>query len=338
MHIGYVGERIHRKGNGKTCTAVLRVAQYRKARYRIYSNIHLQFQYTPITPYTILQLRSEHLRHSVIFLDEIQNWFSSLGKGTAHEIFGFIMNQTRKTDTHILWTSQRLQNVPTSIRDDATIYLCRKYHPDGSRCFDQEDRCPIRRHVIRAIDIDTGAGYQYELTEKIYKLYNTDEVVDLSFYDHRKLRKAIRERTELQETAPKRNFKPGNHLEEEFIKILKKNGMTKITHNSFLRDAQFDIETRKNSKILLFDIADTYTSSKGHTYIIAKHKNWRKKIEEAKKRNAEAYLIFPDPEQGLVALPIIENVFKTIKRPGDLYLSKDRRKKIISIHQIFQEN
>lgn len=300
MHRGFVGDRRHRKGNGKTVAAVREVVKlYLKNRYRIYSNIWLAVPHILISAPDLIKLGKdpESLKHSIIFIDEIQNIFNSIGKGTANLVFNFIQNQTRKGDTHLYWTSQRAANVDNRIVDDVMLFHCSKYHFDGQRCLDSEDVCH-KEHFIKVINIYSKAGYAFKLSEYVVDLYDTSEVVPLAFFQHEKIRKEIREDQDQPGTGPAiRTNAMGNDLEVLFIgelqKVLGKRVI--IRHNARYNDSNislYDVEVEHGGKLHLFDVVGSSHSEKGNMRLTTDHKNWGDMISLADSRHALPWLAF----------------------------------------------
>ena len=301
MHRGFVGDQRHRKGNGKTIAAVREVVKlYLKNRYRVYSNIWLAAPHILISATDLIKLGKdpESLKHSIIFIDEIQNIFNSIGKGTANQVFNFIQNQTRKGHTHLYWTSQRALNVDNRIVDDAMIFHCSKWHcDDGTRCFDSEDTCQ-REHFIKVINIFSKAGYAFRVSEYVVDLYDTSEVVPLAFFQHEKIRKEIREEQSQTGTGPAIETNAmGNALEVLFVgelqKVLGKRAI--IRHNARYNDGNislYDVEVEHGGKLHLFDVVGSVHNAKGNMRLTTDHKDWGDMIALADSRHALSWLAF----------------------------------------------
>lgn len=298
MHRGFVGDRRHRKGNGKTVAAVREITKlYLKKHYRIYSNIWLSVPHILISSTDLIKLGKdpESLKHSIIFIDEIQNVFNSIGKGTANLVFNFIQNQTRKGDTHLYWTSQRARNVDNRIVDDAMLFHCSKWHFDGQRCLDSEDIC-LQEHFIKVINIFSKGGYAFKLDDYVLELYDTSEVVPLAFFQHEKIRKELREDQTGTGPAIETNSL-GNGLEVQFIgelqRVLGKRAI--IRHNARYNDGNislYDVEVEHDGKLHLFDVVGSTHEEKRNTRLLTTHKNWGDMIAMADSRHALPWLAF----------------------------------------------
>ncbi len=301
MHRGFGGDPRHRKGNGKTLAAVREITKlYLKNHYRIYSNIWLAVPHILISANDLIKLGKdpESLKHSIIFADEIQNIFNSIGKGTANLVFNFIQNQTRKGDTHLFWTSQRIKNTDNRIVDDAELFHCSKWHMDGTRCFDSEDRCH-KEHFIKVINIYSKAGYAFKVTEYVVDLYDTSEVVPLAFFQHEEIRKGLREDQGQPGTAGPaiETNAMGNSLEVLFIgelqRVLGKRAI--IRHNARYNDANislYDVEVEHEGKLHLFDVVGSVHKEKGNMRLTTDHKDWGDMIAVANSRHALPWLAF----------------------------------------------
>lgn len=339
MHRGYVGDSRHRKGNGKTATAVRQIKKlYNSQKYNVYSNIQLSFPHTLISPRELIKLAKTpgSLKHAVFFIDEIQNIFNSIGKGAANQVFNFIQNQTRKGDTHLIWTSQRLKNVDNRIVDDATIYHCSKWHYDGKRCYDQEDRCH-KKHIVKAVGIYSKRGYAFKLNQSIFDLYNTAEVVPLAFFQHEKLRKELGEPK--QDQTEIMTGLDGNQTEREFIKELKKTLGKKaiIRHNAKYNDgyiSQFDIEVEYHGSLILFDVVGvSHEPKRKNMRLNSKHKNWGDKLEVMRDRNANGWIIFKNGT-GWKGLNISRGA-DWMQLKGMITITENRLSQCVPLNKIF---
>ena len=341
MHRGFVGDRRHRKGNGKTVAAVREVVKlYLKRHHRIYSNIWLAVPHILISATDLIKLGKdpESLKHSIIFIDEIQNVFNSIGKGTANLVFNFIQNQTRKGDTHLYWTSQRAANVDNRIVDDAMLFHCSKWHFNGSRCLDSEDVCR-QEHFIKVINIYSKAGYAFRLNEYVVDLYDTSEVVPLAFFQHEEIRKEMKASTNAMEGPGIKNNSFGNAAELEYIKELRQVLGKKviIRHNAQHNDGRtslYDVEVEYHGQLFLFDVVGMSTEEKSkNPRLHTKHKNWGDKIELARERNAHGYIVFRNGS-GWKGLEI-DRQAEWIKLKGKVTLTEKRMKAAIDVNAIF---
>ena len=342
MHRGFVGDRRHRKGNGKTVAAVREVVKlYLKGHHRIYSNIWLAVPHILISATDLIKLGKdpESLRHSIIFIDEIQNVFNSIGKGTANLVFNFIQNQTRKGDTHLYWTSQRAANVDNRIVDDAMLFHCSKWHFDGQRCLDSEDVCH-KEHFIKVINIFSKAGYAFRLNDYVVDLYDTSEVVPLAFFQHEKIRAEIREdhgRPGKAGPAIETNAM-GNGPEVLFVgelqRILGKRAI--IRHNARYNDGNislYDVEVEHEGKLHLFDVVGSVHSDKGNMRLITDHKDWGDMIAMADSRHALPWLAFKNGT-GWKALEISRGA-EWIRLKGKITMTQKRMGAACDVSGIF---
>lgn len=341
MHKGFVGDRRHRKGNGKTLAAVREVVKmYRSAHYRIYSNIWLSVPHTLISATDLIKLGKDpkSLKHSIIFIDEIQNIFNSIGKGTANLVFNFIQNQTRKGDTHLYWTSQRALNVDNRIVDDASVFHCSKWHYDGQRCIDSEDLCQ-EEHFIKVINISSKAGYAFMADKNVVGLYDTSEVVPLAFFQHEKIRKELKEDQDQTQTGPAiESGSVGNANEVLFIgelqRILGKRAI--IRHNARYNDANislYDVEVEHDGQLFLFDVVGSSNTKGGNVRLNTKHKSWGDMIATANTRKASPWLTYKNGS-GWKALEISRQA-EWINLKGNITLSKKRMELARDVQTIF---
>ena len=341
MHRGFVGDQRHRKGNGKTVAAIREVVKlYLKRRYRVYSNIWLAVPHILISATDLIKLGKdpESLKHSIIFIDEIQNIFNSIGKGTANLVFNFIQNQTRKGDTHLYWTSQRVLNVDNRIVDDAMIFHCSKWHFDGTRCLDSEDICH-KEHFIKVINIYSKVGYAFKVSEYVVDLYDTSEVVPLAFFQHEEIRKEMKASTNVTEGPGIKNDSFGNATELEYIKELRRVLGKKviIRHNAQYNDGRislYDVEVEYHGKLFLFDVVGLSKEEKSkNPRLHTKHKNWGDKIELAHERNAQGYIVFRNGS-GWKGLEI-DRQAEWINLKGKVTLTEQRMKAAVDVNVIF---
>ena len=116
-----------KQGSGKTLLLVKIALQYLRKGHKIYSNIHLNFDYSALDYNDIIECK---LNNSVVLLDEIHLLLPSrrsLSKRNT-EICDNFLSMARKQNTEIIGTTQTARKVDIRFREEADyVYQCTKY-------------------------------------------------------------------------------------------------------------------------------------------------------------------------------------------------------------------
>lgn len=115
MIIGFIGQR----GSGKSLSMTIELYKKYLQGYKIYSNYHLNFPYTPITVDDLIAFAESgmYFGNSIFAIDEIHIWFDSRCSGKKRNIiFSYFLNQSSKNDIDIYYTSQFSRQVEIRMR------------------------------------------------------------------------------------------------------------------------------------------------------------------------------------------------------------------------------
>ena len=122
MIIGFIGQR----GSGKTLSMTIEAYKKYKQGYKIYSNYHLNFPYTPFTVDDLMAFAESgmYFGQSIFLLDEIHIWFDSRASGKKRNvIFSYFINQSSKNDIDIYYTTQFSRQVEIRMRLNTEIVV-----------------------------------------------------------------------------------------------------------------------------------------------------------------------------------------------------------------------
>lgn len=191
MIIGFIGSR----NSGKTISMTIEAYKKYLQGYKIYSNYHLNF---PFTPYTIDDLMAfaesgMYFGNSIFLIDELHIYFDARCSGKKRNIiFSYFLNQSSKNDIDVYYTSQFARQVEIRLRLNTEVVVestARTFLRDkDGKVFMRENYRPKPRDVVVACYIynrmikfsDTGMD---KVTQRVYKadkyfkLYNTREVI-----------------------------------------------------------------------------------------------------------------------------------------------------------------
>jgi len=123
------------RGRGKTLTMCKDALKFYKLGYRIISNMTLSFGEN-ITGEEVLALnRSSELYDCVLVIDEMQLFFDSRNFGNkGNKDFSNFIQQIRKRNVHILFTTQYLGTVDLRIRQHIDVVCYPKFNKELSIC------------------------------------------------------------------------------------------------------------------------------------------------------------------------------------------------------------
>ncbi len=192
MIMGWIGQR----GSGKTLSMTIELYKKYLQGYKIYSNYHLNFPYTPVTVDDLLTFAEAgmYFGNTVFAIDEIHIYFDSRASAKKRNmIFSYFLNQSSKNDIDIYYTTQfarqveiRLRlNTEVVIESTAKVALWRtpkskpvmleNYRPKPN---DYKTLCYIHNRYIKFSD--TGADKvtsRVFKANKYFKLYDTKQVI-----------------------------------------------------------------------------------------------------------------------------------------------------------------
>ena len=182
------------KGNGKTATMTffLLISKYPEAKLNLNKVISLgkKRNIKVITNYKckladeILNMKQmyelfkkDELKNCIIAIDELQVFFDShygIKKSSIAEMLMRLVQQSRKRNIEIFYTTQRYENIHLVIRTHTNyVYEPIKFHYDKSLCLN--DKC-FKPHFIKVVSLQFMKTFTFPLNP-ILKLYDSSYLV-----------------------------------------------------------------------------------------------------------------------------------------------------------------
>lgn len=121
MIIVFIGTR----NSGKTMSMTIEAYKKYKQGYKIYSNYHLNFPYTPYTVDDLLAFAESgmYFGNTIFLIDEAHLYFDSYSKGKRNMIFSYFLNQSSKNDIDVYLTTQFARQIFVRIRLNTEIVV-----------------------------------------------------------------------------------------------------------------------------------------------------------------------------------------------------------------------
>lgn len=180
MIYGFVGSvfgslRVPIRGNGKTISMTYWMNIERQDGREVFTNYHTTFSTFIDTKEVAELIFSGELGDIILGIDEIQKILENIGRNKYVEFMGDLVNESRKDDVDIFFTTQRFKNLVLRFREQVDrILVPKKYHVD-TKDFCDIDKCK-RIHFIMLYDYDPFEGLAYigsiDCVE-VGKLYDT---------------------------------------------------------------------------------------------------------------------------------------------------------------------
>ena len=174
MIIGYVGNI----GSGKTLSAVIELYKLYLDGMKIYSNIHLNFPYYPLTLDILLSYveTKKNLDGSVIFIDEVHMWVDSRNSANKrNRILSYVWLQSRKRHCNYFFTTQYEDQIDKRLRRVTEILVeCNKLRyseVESEYVFLNTINIKKNRNIIQKKRFFYG--------DEWFNLYDTNEVVKI---------------------------------------------------------------------------------------------------------------------------------------------------------------
>lgn len=192
MIIGFIGQR----NSGKTLSMTIEAYKKYKQGYKIYSNYHLNFSYTPYTVDDLMSFAESgmYFNDSIFLCDELHIYFDSRSSGKArNRIFSYWLNMSSKGNFDIYYTTQFARQVEIRLRLNTEIVvecMCRSViwrtatskpqitENERPKPNDYKSTAYITNRIIKFSD--TGRD---KVTQRVYKgdkyfmLYDTRQVI-----------------------------------------------------------------------------------------------------------------------------------------------------------------
>lgn len=148
--VGSLGDNMFMplRGNGKTITMTYFLYQKYKEGLEIYTNYNTSFSKFIETKTVADMVFKGELENIVLGIDEIQQILENMGQNKYKEFMGDLVNESRKDDVDIYFTTQRFYNLLKRFRLQVDrVIVPKKYHKDTFD-FCDIDKC-VREHFIQ---------------------------------------------------------------------------------------------------------------------------------------------------------------------------------------------
>ena len=279
------------QGWGKTALMVALGKQAYDNGYKIFSNVHLNYEYTPITTLT----EAQKCRNGFLLLDELWQWVHArTSQSKINKEMMAICLLNRKRNINIIYNTQLPRTIDVILRDVTTLKVLphMKRHKDGKRYVHYVARDLLGREVReKCINIPI---------DELGNMFNTREEIG-------KLEK---------ELSP---LEKGIGLEKDFAKALKKikgvNFVDVIPNSGNGSSWRYDVIAYTDKGLCAFDVKSATT----HVFINEFGNDILNKIDNAKDHNATPYIAFPDNNYKRTGIPSAWRIYELTK---DSYLKR----------------
>lgn len=121
MIIVFIGSR----NSGKTLSMTVEAYKKYKQGYKIYSNYHLNFPYTPYTVDDLIMFAESgmYFGNTIFLIDEAHIYFDSYSKGKRNMIFSYFLNQSSKNDIDVYLSTQFSRQIFIRIRLNTEVVV-----------------------------------------------------------------------------------------------------------------------------------------------------------------------------------------------------------------------
>jgi len=121
MIIVFIGGR----NSGKTLSMTIEAYKKYKQGYKIYSNYHLNFPYTPYTVDDLMSFAESgmYFGNTIFLVDEAHIYFDSYSKGRRNMIMSYFINQSSKNDIDVYLSTQFSRQLFIRIRLNTEVVV-----------------------------------------------------------------------------------------------------------------------------------------------------------------------------------------------------------------------
>jgi len=188
------------QNSGKTLSMTYFLYLYYLKGYKIFSNYNLGFPHEKLNKQMLLDFAQSDKQFSkcIIAIDEIHVYFDSRSSGSkANKIFSYLVLQSSKRDVHIFGTTQEFMNIEVRIRSHCNIKIfCNRYFKKNNDEYievkssvrhltEQQNenlyiRCLMMTKRIVDVNLVIDKKYIYIKAKKLFKLYDTKELINFS--------------------------------------------------------------------------------------------------------------------------------------------------------------
>lgn len=241
MIIVFIGSR----GSGKTLSMTIEAYKKYKQGYKIYSNYHLNFPYTPYTIDDLIMFAESgmYFGNTIFLVDEAHIFFDSYSKGKRNMIFSYFLNQSSKNDIDVYLSTQFARQIFIRIRLNTEVVCecsCRvvlwKHKNSKPVILENYRKKPHDYHtevycynkIIKFSDTGTD-----KFTKRMYKankyfpLYDTKQVIkqQLDMFQRAKLEDKRNKDTKPPSKITTKQKREEQHLNGEYHRKLAQAGV-----------------------------------------------------------------------------------------------------------------
>jgi len=177
MIVGLIGER----GSGKTLTMAKIVKEMLKKGRTVYTNFHINKKAIDEKYHNNIKLldnqffkdfKTFKLYKCCLFLDEVYIYLDSRMSSTKrNRIWSYFINQTRKRDVDLYYTTQFFRQVEIRLRMNTEVFI----FPTKVTI---EGKIVIINKICKFTDRLKQIATERFLGEKYFDIYDTDEIID----------------------------------------------------------------------------------------------------------------------------------------------------------------
>lgn len=187
MIVGIIGKR----GCGKTITMAKTVVDMLKKGKIIYTNFHINKKGIDKKYHKKINLLDNEffknykdfkLYNCALFLDEVYVYIDSRTSGSKrNRLWSYFINQTRKRDVDLYFTTQFFRQVELRLRENTEFFVFPQVIKEG-------DKIIVDNKVYSYGDRLKLIGRERFIGNDYFNVYDTDEII--SFEDDEKIKKS----------------------------------------------------------------------------------------------------------------------------------------------------
>ncbi len=187
MIVGIIGDR----GCGKTLSMAKTVMEMLKKGRQIYTNFHLNKKHIPKKYHKQLHLidnkflkdyKDFKLYKCCLFIDEIYIYIDARMSGSKkNRIWSYFINQTRKRDVDLYFTTQFFRQVEIRLRMNTEFFVFpAKITKKGSTDIYIYNKIYAYKNNLKLVGVENFLGNDY------FDVYDTDEIIALDEEEDKK--------------------------------------------------------------------------------------------------------------------------------------------------------
>ncbi len=189
MIVGIIGKR----GSGKTITMAKTVKDMLKKGKTVYTNFHINLKAIDKKYHSKIHLLDSNffknykdfkLYNCALFLDEIYIYIDSRSSmSKRNRLWSYFINQTRKRDVDLYFTTQFFRQVEVRLRDSTEIFI----FPEVIKA--KNNQIIVNNKIYSYGDNFKKIGTERFIGNDYYDVYDTDEIISFDDDDEKKTKK-----------------------------------------------------------------------------------------------------------------------------------------------------